>query len=261
MPFPDTKTATRRPRLVRKRVFILLIPLAAKGKVSGVDELIRKLAIRVRKQQLELSARLMCQLIVTIDKEIRIGRAIQLRNLVIGPFSTLMVTNTFVQNIENRRDNSMKNKLQLFAVSILALFAVACTQNLVKMYNVHDQPIPPGLTQDQVRKAIKIGAGVAGWSTVELSPSSIAATYHIRRHTVTALIRYTEQAYSIDYKTSYQMKVYCTEEDKVEKRAKQLTTGGGTCPGVDQPAYIHKNYNVWIEVLERGIRSALQNIG
>lgn len=155
----------------------------------------------------------------------------------------------------------MKSKLQLFAVSILALFAVACTQNLVKTYNVHDQPIPHELTQDQVRKAIKIGAGVAGWSTEEVSPSSIAATYHIRTHTVTALISYTEQAYSIDYKTSYQMKVYCTEEDKVEKRAKQLTTGGGTCPGVDQPAYIHENYKVWIEQLERGIRSALQNIG
>lgn len=187
------------------------------------------------------------------------NRTIRLRNLVIDPLSTITFTNTFVQSIENGRDNSMKSKLRLFAISILALFAVACTPTLVKMYNVHDQPIPHGLTQDQVRKAINIGAGTAGWSTEEVSPGSIAATYKIRVHTVIVLISYTEQAYSIDYTTSYEMKVYCTEEDEVEKRPKKVTTGGGICSGVDQPAYIHESYKDWIEELNRGIRSALQN--
>ena len=154
----------------------------------------------------------------------------------------------------------MKRKINLFAVLILALFAVACTPNLVKMYNVHGEPVPHGLTQDQVRRAINIGAAVAGWTTKDVSPGTIAATYRIRVHTVIVLISYTEQAYSIDYKTSYEMKVYCTEEDKEEKRAKKITTGGGSCPSVEQPAYIHENYNVWIEELNRGIRSALQNI-
>jgi hypothetical protein len=128
------------------------------------------------------------------------------------------------------------------------------------MYNVHDQPIPHGLTQDQVRKAINIGAGAAGWSTDDVSPGNIIATYKIRVHTVIVLISYTEQAYSIDYKKSYEMKVYCNEEDAEKKSSKKLTSGGGTCPGVDQPAYIHKNYKEWIDELNRGIRSALQNI-
>lgn len=154
----------------------------------------------------------------------------------------------------------MKSKINLFAVSILALFAVACTPNLVKINNVHDQPIPHGLTQDEVRRAINIGAAVAGWTTEDVSPGTIAATYRIRVHTVIVLISYTEKAYSIDYKTSYEMKVYCSEEDKEEKRAKKITTGVGSCPGVDEPAYIHENYNVWTEELNRGIRSALQNI-
>ena len=74
----------------------------------------------------------------------------------------------------------MKSKLRLCAISILALFAMACTPTLIKMYNVHDQPIPHGLTQDQVRKAINIGAGAAGWSTDDVSPGSIIATYKIR---------------------------------------------------------------------------------
>ncbi len=56
------------------------------------------------------------------------------------------------------------------------------------------------------------------------------------------------------------MKVYCTEEDMEEKRARKLTSGDGTCPGVDQPAYIHENYKDWIDELNRAIGSALQNI-
>jgi hypothetical protein len=154
----------------------------------------------------------------------------------------------------------MKSKFNLLLVSVLAFFAVACTPNLVKVYNVHNEPIPHGLTQDQVKKAINIGAAVAGWSTEDVSPGSIAATYHIRVHTVTVIISYTEQAYSIDYKSSYEMKVYCTEEDKVEKRSKKVTTGGGSCPGIAQPAYIHENYTAWIEELNRGIRAALRNV-
>lgn len=152
----------------------------------------------------------------------------------------------------------MESKLRLIAVSILALFAVACTPKYIKTYNVHEQPIPHGLTQDQVRRAINIGAGTAGWSTEEVTPGNIVATYKIRAHTVKVLISYMEQAYNIDYKTSYQMKVYCTEEDKEEKRTRKITTGGGTCP--DQPAYIHENYKDWIDELNRGISSALQNI-
>lgn len=154
----------------------------------------------------------------------------------------------------------MKSTINLFAVSILALCAVACTPKLVKIYNLHGEPVPHNLTQDQVRRAINIGAAVAGWSTEDVSPGTIAATYRIRVHTVIVLISYTQQAYNIDYKTSYQMKVYCTEEDKEEKRSKKVTTGGGSCPGVAQPAYIHENYNAWIEELNRGIHAALHNI-
>ena len=104
------------------------------------------------------------------------------------------------------------------------------------------------------------GAGAAGWSTEEVSPGLIEATYRIRAHTVTVLISYTEQVYSIDYKTSYEMKVYCTEEDKQERRAKKVTSGGGSCPDVEQPAYIHEKYIEWIDRLNGGINSALHNI-
>jgi hypothetical protein len=179
-------------------------------------------------------------------------------NLFVGRPASLMITKIHVPCIKNRRGASMERKLRLFATAILALFAVACTPNYIKMYNVHEQPIPHELTEDQVRRAINIGAGTAGWHTEELTPGSMVATYNIRAHTVKVLISYTEQAYNIDYKTSYEMKVFCTEEDKEEQRKRKITTGGGTCP--DQPAYIHENYKVWVDELNRGISSALQNI-
>ena len=188
------------------------------------------------------------------------NRTVLSRNLGVGQVSTLTSTTTPAQPIEPGGSHSMNRGLRLFAIAIVALFTMACTPSLVRMYNLHGQPIPQGLTQDQVRKAINIGAGTAGWTAKEVSPGSVVATYHIRAHSVTVLISYTERAYNIDYKSSNQMKVYCTEEDMEEKRARKVTSGGGTCPGVDQPAYIHENYKDWVDELNRAIEAALRNI-
>ena len=154
----------------------------------------------------------------------------------------------------------MKNKFQIFAAFLLVICVMACSPALVRMYNVQDETIPSGLTLDQVKKAINIGAAAAGWSTEDLSLGSMEATYNIRVHTVIVTISYTERAYSIDYKKSYEMKVYCTDEDKEQKRSIKVTDGGGACPGVKQPAYIHPKYQEWIEALNRGIHGALENI-
>ncbi len=116
------------------------------------------------------------------------------RNLGVRRISTLRVTMTAAQCIEHGGNHSMSRNLRSFAIAIVALFTMACTPNLIRMYNLHDQPIPQGLTQEQVRKAINLGAGTAGWIAKEASPGSFVATYHIRAHTVTVLISYTERA-------------------------------------------------------------------
>jgi hypothetical protein len=129
---------------------------------------------------------------------------------------------------------------------------------MVKMYNVHDQPIPPGLTQAQIEKAIKFGASVADWQIEEVTAGRMLATYRIRAHTVVVVINYSGDTYSIDYSKSMEMKVHCTEEDKENGIGSEITTGGDTCTGVDQPAYIHEKYREWVDNLNRAIRLALQ---
>ncbi len=154
----------------------------------------------------------------------------------------------------------MNIKRQPFAIALVALFLLACSPKYIQMYNIHNEPVPAGLTQEQVGKGVRMGATVAGWKAHSRGPGRTQATYNIRAHTVTVDIRYSEYNYSIDYETSHQMKIYCTEEDKEAGIGRTLTTGGGACPGVDQPAYIHENYRVWIDQLNRSINAALQEI-
>lgn len=191
------------------------------------------------------------------------NKVFQSRNLIISLIATLRLTlagcrTTQVQNIKNRK-KAMHTKLQLFAISLVALFVMACVPKLIPIHNIHDQPIAVGLTQEQVKKAINLGANIAGWDTKDVSPGQIIATYRIRVHTVMVLISYTENAYSIDYNNSYAMKVHCSEEDKEAGRSSKITSGSGTCPDVTQPAYIHEEYQVWINELNRAISVALQS--
>ena len=138
--------------------------------------------------------------------------------LLINLFATLILTSTdyrttLVQKITSRK-KTINNKLQLLAISLVALFVMSCSVKMVPIRNIQEQPIAQELTEDQVRKAINLGATIAGWDTKDVSPGQILATYRIRVHTVNVLISYSENAYSIDYKNSYQMKVHCSEEDK-----------------------------------------------
>ncbi len=154
----------------------------------------------------------------------------------------------------------MNIKRRSFAIALVALFLLACAPKYIQMHNIRDEPVPAGLTQEQVGKGVRMGAAVAGWDAQSRGPGRMQATYRVRVHTVTVDIRYTEYNYSIDYETSHQMKVYCSEEDKEAGVGRRLTTGGGACPGVDQPAYIHENYREWIDQLNRSIKAALATI-
>ncbi len=154
----------------------------------------------------------------------------------------------------------MKNTTShLFFILLTALFAVACAPNLISMYNVHGQSIPDGLTLDQVGRKIKSAAGIAGWSADEVSPGLIVATNHIRAHTVTVNIRYTEDTYNIDHEMSYYMKISCTAKDKTEAGSIAVSSGPNTCPGNAKPAYIHENYKGWIDELNTAIQAAFKD--
>jgi hypothetical protein len=88
------------------------------------------------------------------------------------------------------------------------------------------------LTREQVRTAI-VGAGAAlGWVFKDEAPGLMVGTLNLRTHSAVIEIPYSESNYSVKYRSSSNL------EEK----------GGGT---------IHKNYNGWIQNLQRGINARL----
>jgi hypothetical protein len=119
----------------------------------------------------------------------------------------------------------------LFSVAVVAL--AACTSAPIR--NISDAPVVTGsgkaLNADQVRVAI-VGAGTGlGWTMASTTPGLVTGRIALRGHTASIDVRYTPAAYSIAYKDST-----------------NLDFGNGQ---------IHKNYNGWIENLNRDIRANL----
>jgi hypothetical protein len=83
------------------------------------------------------------------------------------------------------------------------------------------------LTNDQVRGAIIRAGATLGWLMKESGPGKLTATLLVRKHTAEVEITYSPASYDITYKTST-----------------NLDAGDGQ---------IHKNYNGWIQNLNKGI--------
>jgi hypothetical protein len=125
----------------------------------------------------------------------------------------------------------MTIKSVVLCVGFVAL--AACTSAPIR--NVNDAPVVTGsgkpLTVDQVRVAI-VGAGTGlGWTMAPTTPGLVTGRIALRGHTASIDVRYTPTTYSIAYKDST-----------------NLDFGDGR---------IHKNYNGWIENLNRDIRANL----
>lgn len=94
------------------------------------------------------------------------------------------------------------------------------------------------LTAADVRKAILVAAEATGrkWSVAEAGPGRLIATYHVRTHTVSAEIQYTDSRFSVVYSSSTNMKY---------------------APGPDGKGVIHPFYNQWVQEFVQAIRSEL----
>jgi hypothetical protein len=119
-------------------------------------------------------------------------------------------------------------------VVALAVVALAgCT--LAPIQNVNDVAVTTQsnkpLTSDQVRGAIVRAGSTLGWVMKDAGPGRLQGTLILRTHTAEVDIPYSASSYSITYKSSI-----------------NLQEGGGK---------IHKNYNGWIQNLNRGINAQL----
>lgn len=150
----------------------------------------------------------------------------------------------------------MTKVLCRLAAIAAALWLTGCSQ-MIPIAQVNDLgTIERSLTKDQVAAAIEEGARNAGWIPKNIGDERIAATYRIRNHTVDVMIHYSEDLYRINYKSSTEMKVQCSESDWKSSR-NIIITGRQSCPGFETPLYIHENYGNWIAYLKASIDHSL----
>jgi hypothetical protein len=129
-------------------------------------------------------------------------------------------------------------------VAVTLIFSVAATLaqagclRCEPILNVTDAVVaaPAGkpLSADQVKVAIVRAGSALGWQVREEAPGKLVATLVLRSHTAVVEIPYSAASYSVRYKSSI-----------------DLNEGDGQ---------IHKNYNGWVENLDRDIRANLLSL-
>jgi hypothetical protein len=128
----------------------------------------------------------------------------------------------------------MKIRHVLPFLAMLAL--AACTSQPIR--NVSDTPVVTGTgkpaTADQVRAAIVRAGNTLGWQMTPTNPGLVTGRLALRGHIAVVDVRYSPKDYSITYKES-------TNLDYMNGQ-------------------IHRNYNGWIENLDRDIRANLLSL-
>lgn len=124
-----------------------------------------------------------------------------------------------------------KTTLSLAALCAAAALALgACTSK--PLLNVTDAPVTvSGKSADQVKSAIVRAGTQLGWQIVEVKPGMLMGTLKLREHVAVVDIPYSSSKYSILFKSG----VNIGEKD----------------------GQIHRNYNGWVQNLDRGIQSQL----
>jgi len=118
------------------------------------------------------------------------------------------------------------------AFSLVLAFVAACTSRPIM--NVNDQPVvtagKAATAQDVERAIVRAGSSL-GWVMTPVRPGLVSGRLDLRTHIAVVDVPYDTKSYSIKYKDST-----------------NLNAEGGN---------IHKNYNGWIENLDRNIRAEL----
>jgi len=118
----------------------------------------------------------------------------------------------------------------------VVLAVAACT--LAPVRNVPNTPVVTGsgkpATAEQVRAAIVRAGNALGWVMTPNDPGLVTGRIVLRGHTAVVDVRYTPKDFSITYKDSTNLDY--------------------------KDGQIHKNYNGWVENLDRDIRANLASL-
>lgn len=130
----------------------------------------------------------------------------------------------------------MKNLLAKFFILFAAVGVIAGCRT-APVYNVEQQSIVTtvqNVKTDDVRKAIIRAGASLGWQMRDVKPGHIVGTLNLRKHMAKVDIKYSTKSYSILYKDSQNLKY--------------------------DGSSIHKNYNGWIQNLQRNIDVQLNTL-
>lgn len=129
----------------------------------------------------------------------------------------------------------IKHSLKLLVLlSVLVLLMGARTGPLIDPVYVD---VPPGLTTEQVKKAIKKALLGRKWTVAKEGKNAIESVLYLRTHVATIRIDYSTKKVSFNYVSSVNLK-YKVDED-----------GGKR---------IHKNYNAWVRNLANDLEVELK---
>jgi len=154
----------------------------------------------------------------------------------------------------------MTSRSIIKAISLFAILLVWATfsptnaraDRTATIRNIPPTPLhaPDGTPLADIAAAIRSAADSEQWIIVGESPGSMTARLHIRAHTATVKIQYTESTYQIDYLDSRNLD-YKPDDLRRRMPNKKFRTIKGP--------RIHNNYNVWVEDFGRSIEAYSYN--
>ena len=154
----------------------------------------------------------------------------------------------------------MKTYWNLVLILSVSFLTGGCANLMVELHESEGTyTFENGLTKSQVKGAVLEGAESAGWRVKDVGDDKIYLTYSVRAHTVTEEIFYTETYYRYTYESSSNMKMFCTEQDKLDNDNLKIS-GQQECPYGRDPRYVHPNYKKWIDSLNTTIQNSLANL-
>ncbi|KAB7624091.1 hypothetical protein [Alkalilimnicola sp. S0819] len=123
-----------------------------------------------------------------------------------------------------------RRKLFLLGLALLAASLAAC--RTAPVYNVQQAPINrTDLSDEQIARAVIQAGAELGWHIQAVAPGQLLGRLQLRGHLAEVDIHYDREAYSIRYRDSRKLRYDGTD--------------------------IHRNYNGWIQNLDRAINRRL----
>lgn len=147
----------------------------------------------------------------------------------------------------------MKTKYLLLAlVCSMIVFISGCRTSPI--YNIENQSVVANksdFTEEDVKKAIvRAGAGL-GWNMDADKTGHVLGTLYLRDHMAQVDINYNLESYSITYKDSTNLNYEAAGEESTD-------ASGATY--INKTEIIHSNYNGWVQNLDRGIKTQLNQL-